>query len=206
MSAATLQMPLPIDTVLFWVTFSVRADYERRGVFPAVRQTTARGMRAATFLHYLTPAEADAMLEDALVCVREARAGLRDAYAGTARALRLAIEEAHERPQLVQTPACVHRSGVSERWIGTKSGLQFLGIEDDGRVWPVGPGRGRWFSAPDSRGFKTSISHYSTLWPELFRAHVEINSATPIERPLQHREAADMHEVVHGVRLVEHQS
>jgi hypothetical protein len=168
--------PPPLDTVLLWLTNTVERDFEERGVFPTLRQARAKAFRGAATLHYLTTVEAGQVLEDAKARERLVRRGTRNAYTAHIKSVQAAIREAAERPAVfgASEPVCTYNADHAERWRGTKDQLRAKGIELDG-PWPREPGgKERWAQTRDSRGYKTSITRFSAVWPGLYEAHITI--------------------------------
>lgn len=166
----------PLDTVLLWLTMTVERDFAERGVFPELRYTSAKANRASSSLHYLTEEQAQAVLTDALHRVQQVRKGLKIAYNGHVNALQTAIAEAVERPSIFAAPAavCVRQDEIRHVWRGTKQQLQAQGIQRDG-PWPGEPGgKDHRCGATDARGYKTGVTRYSTMWPGLFVASIEM--------------------------------
>lgn len=166
----------PLDTVLFWLTAAVERDYEARGAFPALRRSTAQGFRAASTLHYLSTDEAAAVLADALAKRQSDRRGIGQAYKALVKSLQSATEEAVARPALFAAPRaqCLHKSDSRESWFGTKQQLQAHGIQLTG-PWPSEPGgKERYAVTRDSRGYKTNITRFSSIWAGAYLACIQI--------------------------------
>ncbi len=166
----------PLDTVLLWLTTTVERDFEERGAFPRLRHGLAKAFRGAATLYYLSADEADAVLEDAIAREKSVRRGARYAYATHIKSVQAAIAEAAERPAVFASPAavCAYKYEHAERWRGTKDQIKAHGIRLDG-PWPHEPGgKERWAQARDSRGYKTSITRFSSVWPGLYQAYITI--------------------------------
>ncbi len=166
----------PLDTVLLWLTTTVERDFDERGAFPRLRHAHAQAYRGAATLHYLSADEASAVLEDAMAREKSVRRGTRNAYAAHIKSVQAAMTEAAERPAVVASPAavCAYKSEHAERWRGTKDQLKAHGIRLDG-PWPHEPGgKERWAQARDSQGYKSSITRFSTIWPDLYEAYITI--------------------------------
>jgi len=172
----------PLDTVLLWLTATVERDFEQRSAFPQLRGANAKAVRAAATLYYLTADEADAVLEDAAARGQSVRCGMSNAYNAHSKSVQAAMKEACERPAAFASPsaACTFKFDYAERWRGTKDQITAHGIQLAG-PWPQEPGGKRWAQARDSRGYKTSITRFSTIWPGLYEAFISI--------PYQVREA-----------------
>jgi hypothetical protein len=166
----------PLDTVLLWLTTTVERDFGERGAFPRLRNARAQACSGAATLHYLSADEASAVLDDAIAREKSVRRGTRNAYAAHIKNVQAAMTEAAERPAVFAAPAaaCVYKSEHAERWRGTKDQLKAHGIRLDG-LWPHEPG-GKRRAAPgrDSRGYKASITRFSTVWPGLYEAYITI--------------------------------
>lgn len=166
----------PLDTVLLWLTTTVERDFEERGAFPKLRHAKALAFRGAATLHYLSAEEADAVLEDAIARKQSIRRGARNAYCAHIKNVQAAMKEAAERPAAFAAPdaACVYKADHAECWRGTKGQLEAQGIQLAG-PWPHEPGgKKRWAQARDLRGYKTSITHLSTIWPGMYEAYITI--------------------------------
>lgn len=166
----------PLDAVLLWLTTTVERDFEERGAFPKLRHAHAQAYRGAATLHYLSADEAGAVLEDAMAREKSVRRGTRNAYAAHIKSIQAAMKEAAERPSVFASkePVSSYMSEHAERWRGTKDQLKAHGIQLDG-PWPHEPGgKERWAQARDSRGYKTSITRFSTIWPGLYEAYITI--------------------------------
>jgi hypothetical protein len=164
----------PLDTVLLWLTTTVERDFDERGAFPRLRHAHAKAYRGAATLHYLTADEAEKVLEDATVREQSVRRGTRNAYAAHIKSIQAAMKEAAERPSVFASlePVSTYKSEHAERWRGTKEQLKAHGIQLGG-PWPNEPGgKERWAQARDSRGYKTSITRVSTIWPGLYEAYI----------------------------------
>lgn len=168
----------PQDTVLLWLTNTIERDYCARSVFPELRLQTAHSVRSSASLHLLTPAQAARLLSDAKVRELEVHKGLKVSYSAHVKGCDAAIQQAEERRTAFTAgdAHCSLKCDSYERWWGTKAQLAAKGVSLDG-PWPNEPNGKRWAKAKDWRGYSTSITPYSPLWPGLFEARIEI----PIE-------------------------
>ena len=176
----------PLDTVLVPLTKAVERDLEQRGALPELRRAKAESVQGAASLHYLTPDQARAVLDDAEARARQVRGGLLGAYLKHAKNIRAAMEEAARRPAAFAAagPTNIAKEGVpGERWRGTKAQLATLGIQLDG-PWPHEPGGAtRWAPASDARGRKVCITRPSGIWPDLFEAFISATFEGHREKP-----------------------
>lgn len=166
----------PLDTVLLWLTTTVERDFEGRNAFPKLRHAQAKAFRGAATLHYLTADEANSTLEDAVAREQSVRRSTRSAYTAHIKNIQAAVKEAAERSGVFASadPVCLYKHKHAERWRGTKAQIRAMGIQLDG-PWPREPGgKERWAKARDSRGYPTSITRSSTVWPGLFEAYVSV--------------------------------
>lgn len=165
-----------LDAVVLWLTLTIERDYIERGVFRAFRTETASASRANATLHYLTQAEAQALLDDAEVRRLDVYKSLKVAFNAHASNLRAALEEAQKRRAKWEAaePVCTYRSEWSENWRGTKEQLRSLGIALDGPYPGEQGGKERWAQTRDRRGYKVRITRASTTWPGLFLADIEV--------------------------------
>jgi len=184
----------PLDTVLLWLTATVERDFKERSAFPRLRHVNAHGYRGAATLHYLSADEAEAVFKDATSRERAVRGGVRNAYRAHSKSVEVAMKEAAERPAFFASsePVCSFKFGHAERWRGTKDQIKAHGIQLAG-PWPHEPGgTRRWAKGRDSRGYKTSITRFSTIWPGLYEAYIQIPyQAREAERPTTSPEQAE---------------
>jgi hypothetical protein len=143
-------------------------------------------VRANTTLHYLTPDDAQVLLDDAKAGCLDTRKGIKVAFKAHAANLRVALNEARGRAARLAAaePVCMYRRAWAEEWCGTKAQLRSIGVALDGPYPGEQGGAERFTRTLDKRGFKVNIAR-DTKWPGLYRARIKM----PQEAQEQRREA-----------------
>jgi hypothetical protein len=165
-----------LDTVLLTVTTTVERDLDARGAFPELRALSAQTLRGSSALHFATLNHAETVLADALRREPQVSKSLKLAYRAHIKSLQAAIAEAMDRPSIFAATeaVCMQRWDSRERWRGTKQQLLDHGIQLAG-PWPHEPGgTTRWAKGKDARGYVTSITRHSPIWPGLYEAAISI--------------------------------
>lgn len=168
----------PLDTVFLWLTFTIKRDYEERGVFETLRNSPAQAYRGASALYFVSLGCAEEILDDAITREGSASRGVKLAYSAFLKCIREALDEARARPAILTgfEAACLSRGGGDEKWVGTKEQLRAIGVVLDG-PWPGEPGgNARWAAGSGRNGYQARIKRYSPHWPGHFSVDLEAPS------------------------------
>jgi hypothetical protein len=186
-----------LDSVEFWLTHTIKHDYELRGVFhdlcaPAPAARNGSGWQ----LRFVSIAQAEAVLVDCVQRASSVRGGLLNAYRNHERRMRESIVDAADRPALFESaePRCFHRVDTEERWIGTREQLDTLGIRPLGaEAWPREAGRGGIkIFGKDARDYSACVLRSANLWPQLFEVAITLPQSKRAKPPLAQRKLADL--------------
>lgn len=88
---------LPVDQIRVAISRRIEADYDERGVFLNLRRPPGMAGSSLASVHWCTPSEVQAILQDASERRAQARGGLQSAYTTFINAVEQSAENAEER-------------------------------------------------------------------------------------------------------------